>query len=110
MERLDEEVENNANISATRRKLDAELEHSREDLEDVRQQMDQVEQEKAQKEKECVSLEAELEKVNDSLNRAHKEKKTLEERLGVSQSFLSSPIALLSVPSKLCHCLVASTL
>ena len=42
VERLDEEVENNANISAGRRKLEAELDHYKENLEDLRQQIDMV--------------------------------------------------------------------
>ena len=81
VERLDEEVDNNANISAAKRKLEAEMEHIKEDLDDVRAQLEVVEQEKAQKEKDCMSLDAELEKMNDNLSRVHKEKKGLEERL-----------------------------
>ena len=83
MERLDEEVENNANISAARRKLEAELENQRENLDDLQMQLDAVEQEKGQKEKDAMALEAELEKINDNLARSHKEKKSLEERLAV---------------------------
>lgn len=83
VERLDEEVENNANISAARRKLEAELENQRENLDDLQMQLDAVEQEKGQKEKDAMALEAELEKINDNLARSHKEKKSLEERLAV---------------------------
>lgn len=83
VERLDEEVENNANISAARRKLEAELENQRENLDDLQMQLDALEQEKAQKEKDAMGLEADLEKVNDNLARSHKEKKSLEERLAV---------------------------
>ena len=42
VERLDEEVENNANIATARRRLEAELDRSKEDYDDVRQQMDLV--------------------------------------------------------------------
>ena len=42
VERLDEEVENNANVAAARRKLEAELEHYKENLEDLRQDIDMV--------------------------------------------------------------------
>ena len=42
VERLDEEVDNNANISTARRKMEAELERSREDYEDLKQQMELV--------------------------------------------------------------------
>ena len=42
VERLDEEVENNANIATARRKLEAELDRSKEDYDDVRQQLDLV--------------------------------------------------------------------
>ena len=42
VERLDEEVENNANISTARRRLEAELDRSKEDYDDVRQQLDLV--------------------------------------------------------------------
>ena len=83
VERLDEEVENNANIATARRKLEADLDHLKEDLDDLKQQLELVEQEKLQKEKDCQSLGTELEKVNDSLQREHKEKKALEERLAV---------------------------
>lgn len=41
----------------------------------------QLEQEKAQKEKDSQLLDTELEKANDSLGRANKEKKAMEERL-----------------------------
>ena len=81
VERLDEEVDNNANISAAKRKLEAQLEHIQQDLEDAQAQLEAVEQEKAQKEKDCMSLEAEIEKMNDSLTRVNKDKKGLEERL-----------------------------
>ena len=84
VERLDEEVDNNANISAARRKLEAELDNLREEQEDLTAQLDNLEQEKAQKEKDCQSLDAELEKVNEALARTHKENKTLEDRLAVS--------------------------
>jgi len=83
VERLDEEVDNNASISTARRKIEAELERSREDYEDLKQQMDLTEQEKAQKEKDYISLETELEKVSDVLARTNKEKKGFEERLAV---------------------------
>jgi len=82
-ERLDEEVENNANVAATRRKLEAEIDHLEDSLEDVHNQMSAVEQEKQLKERDCQALEGELEKANDSLGRASKEKKALEERLEV---------------------------
>lgn len=49
-------------------------------------QLDALEQEKAQKEKDVLGLDAELEKVNDNLARANKEKKNLEERLMVRLS------------------------
>ena len=81
VERLDEEVDNNANISAAKRKLEALLEHATHDLEDAQAQLQATEQEKAQKEKDCMNLEAEIEKMNDSLARVHKEKKGLEERV-----------------------------
>ena len=42
VERLDEEVENNANIATARRKLEAELDRSKEDYDDVQQQLDLV--------------------------------------------------------------------
>ena len=42
VERLDEEVENNANIATARRKLEAELDRSKEDYEDLQQQLDLV--------------------------------------------------------------------
>ncbi len=42
VERLDEEVDNNANISAARRKLEAELDNIQEDLEEANQQLDMV--------------------------------------------------------------------
>lgn len=45
MERLDEEVENNANIAAARRKLEAELDNARENLEDLQGQMELVRKE-----------------------------------------------------------------
>lgn len=83
MERLDEEVDNNANISAARRKLEAEVDNLKEEQEDLNAQLENLEQEKALKEKDCQSLEVELEKVNDALSRTHKENKTLEERLAV---------------------------
>ena len=86
VERLDEEVENNANISAARRKLEAELENQRENLDDLQMQLDAIEQEKGQKEKDAMALEAELEKINDNLARSHKEKKSLEERLAVRET------------------------
>lgn len=85
VERLDEEVDNNANISAARRKLEAEVEHLKEEQEDLNAQLDLLEQEKAQKEKDCQSLDMELEKANDALARTHKEGKALEERLAVSR-------------------------
>lgn len=84
-ERLDEEVENNAHISATSRKLKAEIDHLQENLEDLQTQMSGLDQEKAQKERDCLSLEGELEKVNDNLGRTHKEKKALEERVEVKE-------------------------
>lgn len=82
-ERLDEEVENNAHISAVSRKLKAEIDHLQENLEDLQTQMSGLDQEKAQKERDSLSLEGELEKVNDNLGRTHKEKKALEERVEV---------------------------
>ena len=42
VERLDEEVENNANIATARRRLEAEVERSKEDCDDLRQQLDLV--------------------------------------------------------------------
>lgn len=42
VERLDEEVENNANIAAARRKLEAELDNAKENLEDLQGQMELV--------------------------------------------------------------------
>ena len=42
VERLDEEVENNAAISTARRKLEAELDRSKEDYDDIQQQLDLV--------------------------------------------------------------------
>ncbi len=84
VERLDDEVENNANISAARRKLEAEVDNLKEEQDDLTAQLDNMEQEKAQKEKDCQSLEAELDKVTETLARTHKENKTLEERLAVS--------------------------
>lgn len=81
---MDEEVENNANISAARRKVEAELEHHKENLTELKITLEQTVQEKAQKDKECASLDAELEKVNESLSRTNKEKMSLEERLQVS--------------------------
>lgn len=60
------------------------MDHYKENLDDLRAQLELVEQEKAQKEKDAMSLDAELEKINDSLARANKEKKSLEERLAVS--------------------------
>lgn len=87
-ERLDEEMENNATISSTRRKLEAEIDHLQENLEDLQTQMSGLAQEKAQKERDCQSLEGELEKVNDNLSRTHKEKKALEERVDVSYIYI----------------------
>lgn len=84
VERLDEEVETNANISAARRKLEAEVENFREEQEDLTAQLDNLEQEKAQKEKDCLSLESELAKMTDSLAKSHKDNKATEERLAVS--------------------------
>ena len=83
VDRLDEEVENNANISAARRKVEAELEHYKENLTELKITMEQTVQEKAQKEKDCATLDAELEKVNEALSRTNKEKTSLEERLQV---------------------------
>ena len=60
-----------------------------ENLEDLQNQMSAMEQEKGQKERDCQSLEGELEKVNDSLTRAHKEKKAMEERIEVRRCFLN---------------------
>ncbi len=91
VERLDDEVENNANISAARRKLEAEVDNLKEEQEDMAAQLDNMELEKAQKEKDCQSLEAELDKVTETLARTHKENKTLEERLTVSTRILTLP-------------------
>ena len=77
-------MENNANIAATRRKLEAEVDHLQDGLEDAQNQLRAMEQEKMQKDRDCQGLEGELEKVNDNLGRASKEKKALEDRLEVS--------------------------
>ena len=77
-------MENNANISAARRKVEAELEHHKESLTELKITLEQTVQEKAQKEKDCVALDAELEKVNEALSRTNKEKTSLEERLQVN--------------------------
>lgn len=93
VERLDEEVDNNANISAAKRKLEAEMDRIKEDLDDLQTQLGAVEQEKAQKEKDCMGLDAELEKMNDNLSRIGKEKKGLEERLTeVTARYIVVPI------------------
>ena len=43
-ERLEEEVDNNANVGAAKRKVEAALEHAEEQLENVKQQMQMVNQ------------------------------------------------------------------
>ena len=51
VERLDEEMENNANIAAARRKLEAELDNSKENLEDLQGQMELVRDEGKRRER-----------------------------------------------------------
>lgn len=41
-ERLEEEVDNNANVGAAKRKVEAALEHAEEQLENIKQQMQMV--------------------------------------------------------------------
>jgi len=41
-ERLEEEVDNNANVGAAKRKVEASLEHAEEQLENLKQQMQMV--------------------------------------------------------------------
>lgn len=41
-ERLEEEVDNNANVGAAKRKVEAALEHAEEQLENLKQQMQMV--------------------------------------------------------------------
>lgn len=43
-ERLEEEVDNNANVGAAKRKVEAALEHAEEQLENIKQQMQMVTQ------------------------------------------------------------------
>ena len=43
-ERLEEEVDNNANVGAAKRKVEAALEHAEEQLENLKQQMQMVTQ------------------------------------------------------------------
>ena len=83
MDRLDEEMENNSNVAAAKRKVETELEQLRDSLEEVQQQLQLVEQEKSQKEKDIATMDAELEKVNDALAKANKEKTSLGDRLQV---------------------------
>ena len=88
VDRLDEEIENNENIAAARRKLEAELDSMKENVDDLMMQLESMEQEKSQKEKDAMGLDAELEKVNDALAKANKDKKHLDERLAVSDGII----------------------
>lgn len=85
VDRLDEEMENNSNVAAAKRKVETELDQLRDTLDDVQQQLQLVEQEKSQKEKDITTMDAELEKVNDALAKANKEKTSLGDRLQVNR-------------------------